>query len=113
MITKKQRNEKIDKLFDENVDKVYDSKLFNDFISENRDKKKKVKCIDNQDDLYLLTIGKTYEVIDDNENGYWIERDDCVSQFVPGTYTWYHKKWFGISSEWRNEKIDKLLDENN
>jgi hypothetical protein len=62
----------------------------------------KVKCIDRGFWL-LLTIGKTYDVIDVTGNWYLIINDN-------GDKDWYYKSSFKPLSEIRNEKIDKLLE---
>ena len=62
----------------------------------------KVKCIINKG-CNDLTIGKTYEVIDEIANKYLINDDRD---------RWpYPKYWFKPLSDIRNEKIDKLLAE--
>jgi hypothetical protein len=63
----------------------------------------KVKCINNDDYSYYLTIGKIYDVIYFNSIGYKIFNDVDYSGLYP-------KKLFKSLSEIRNEKIDKLLE---
>ena len=64
----------------------------------------KVKCIYNIGNLYqTLTINKTYEVIRENDNWYWIINDK-------GKEDYYRRDWFKPTvAEIRNEKINKLL----
>lgn len=38
----------------------------------------KVKCIDNGDMVYRLTVGKTYEVIDEDNDSYIIFNDKSL-----------------------------------
>ena len=64
----------------------------------------KVKCINSI--IWYLTIGKIYDVIkiDSADNYYWIINDsDRLFN--------YPKKHFKLLSEIRNEKIDKLLND--
>jgi hypothetical protein len=63
----------------------------------------KVKCIDNKGWKTWLTIDKIYEVIDIDDDNYYIKDDN-------GYEFWYPKEWFKLLSEIRNEKIDKLLE---
>jgi hypothetical protein len=64
----------------------------------------KVKCIDNYGWSYL-TIGKTYDVIEiDDEYGYKIIDDSDYKN-------WYEKELFKTISEIRNEIINKLLED--
>ena len=63
----------------------------------------KVKCIENHNYLFNITIGKTYEVINIYDNGYDIVNDE-------GGYWCYSKEYFRTLSEIRNEKINKLLE---
>ena len=65
----------------------------------------KVKCIKNEDQEYCLTIGKTYEVIRIYPDGDYTIIDDI------GGENWYYKNRFIPLSEYRNNKIDKLLEE--
>jgi hypothetical protein len=58
----------------------------------------KVKCI-NKGIWLSLTIGKTYDVIEYDYDGYYKMDNE----------KWYPKSWFKSLSEIRNEKIDKLL----
>ena len=62
----------------------------------------KVKCID-KDGWKNLTIGKTYEVIREDE--------DCVCLIIDdrGYECWFFKTCFKPLSELRNETINKLL----
>ncbi|MDV3429130.1 MAG: hypothetical protein LIR50_19230, partial [Bacillota bacterium] len=46
-----------------------------------------VECIDNSNSDLLLTIGKKYLVIKENDNSYWVENDF-------GEETDYSKTWF-------------------
>lgn len=62
----------------------------------------KIKCIDKGIFSYL-TIGKTYEVTRKDENLYWIINDKDAED-------WYFKNWFISLSEYRNDKINKLLE---
>ena len=62
----------------------------------------RVKCIDNQQ-LCDLTTGKTYEVVDEYNNCYFIINDNDKK------YWGYPKEWFKSLSEIRNETINKLL----
>ena len=62
----------------------------------------KVKCI-GRGIWFLLTVGKIYEVIrEDEKNGYWLLNDR-------GALFSYSKELFKPLSEVRNEKIDRLL----
>jgi hypothetical protein len=61
----------------------------------------KVKCINSK--FWYLTIGKMYDVINENDYFYEIVEDSGYSN-------WYHKEYFKPLSEIRNEKIDKLLE---
>lgn len=67
----------------------------------------KVKCINDGKHRYL-TINKMYDLIGESEKSYYIV-----------DYDWYDfeenehdcpKEWFKTLSEIRNEKIDKLLE---
>ena len=65
----------------------------------------KVKCINNIKIESLLTMGKTYDVIKEDEYKYLIIDDD-------GDSCYYYKEWFEHAiSEMRNETINKLLEE--
>ena len=64
---------------------------------------KKVKCIDDKG--WYLTIGKIYEVIQLNGN------DDYIIINDKGEKLWYEKEYFISLSEIRNEKINKLLED--
>ena len=61
----------------------------------------KVKCIDNHGIEDLITVGKTYEVIEEDKYKYKI---------INNRY-WYYKDRFKPLSEIRNETINKLLEE--
>ncbi len=71
----------------------------------------KVICIDNryndmpqEDNELLLTVGKTYDVIDDIASlGLVITNDEGVNHF-------YARELFKLLTEVRDEKIDKLLE---
>ena len=63
----------------------------------------KVKCIDNVDGWFNITIGKTYKIIGEDELGYKIIND-------LGEENWYIKEWFKQLSKLRNETINKLLE---
>ena len=65
----------------------------------------KVKCIENVGCVKLLTIGKTYDVILISKMGNYIIIDDS------GISGYYHKEWFKIIVEYRNDKINKLLED--
>ena len=60
----------------------------------------KVKCIFEYEES--LTIGKIYNVINENNGGYYIIDDY-------GTKDYYIKNCFKPLSEIRNENINKLL----
>ena len=64
----------------------------------------KVECINNYNNHYDLTIGKTYEVFDEDnkKTRYWIIDDT-------GYGYWFPKECFKTLSELRNETINKLL----
>jgi hypothetical protein len=63
----------------------------------------KIKCINNKG-WSSLTLGKTYDVIEeDDDNDYSIIDDD-------NDKWWFSKEWFKPLYEIRNEKIDKLLE---
>ena len=62
----------------------------------------KVKCINIYNLHLTLTIGKIYDVINKDDNWYWIINDS-------GDEHGYPKGWFRPLSEIRNEIIDKLL----
>ena len=68
----------------------------------------KVKCINIKYDRYnyksYLTIGKTYNVIREDDYWYWTIDDD-------GDERGYPKEWFKPLSEIRNETINKLLED--
>ena len=63
----------------------------------------KVKCIGNVGESNL-TIGKTYEVTRKDENLYWIINDKGIED-------WYPKELFKTLAEMRNDKINKLLED--
>ena len=62
----------------------------------------KIKCINNNGWEYL-TVDKTYEVIED-DNWYWIINDKGIED-------WYPKELFKTLAEMRNDKINKLLED--
>ena len=65
----------------------------------------KVKCINNENDGYCLTINKIYDVIHIYYDGDY----DIIND---NSFEWnYPKEFFRPLSEIRNEKIDKLLGE--
>ena len=64
----------------------------------------KVKCIDNRGFNEYITIGKTYDVIEEDDMSYTIINDN-------GHGWWLNKQCFKTISEIRNEKINKLLAE--
>ena len=64
----------------------------------------KVKCIENDGWKDLLTIYKTYEVIDEDKYDYKII---CDHDFD----IWYDKIYFKPLAEMRNETINKLLED--
>ena len=64
----------------------------------------KVKCIENDGWNNFLTIGKFYEVIDEDIYCYKVINDRGIEDRLP-------KRWFKLLSEIRNETIDKLLSE--
>ena len=66
----------------------------------------KIKCIDNDDYWLNLTIDKIYEVIAESSSGYKIIND-------LGEENWYRKEWFKTISEMRNDKINRLLEDEN
>ena len=66
----------------------------------------RIVCIYNYEDYYNITIGKSYEVIEYDMIEYRIIDDD-------GCLIWYPKKWFKPLSEYRNETINKLLEDEN
>ena len=65
----------------------------------------RVKCIDNCGG-FSLTIGKLYDAMLEDTNGYTIMNNDN------GHECWYLSGCFELlsKSEIRNEKIDKLLE---
>lgn len=66
----------------------------------------KVKCIDDDGWKDRLTIGKTYEVIEVQSDGDYVIIDDI------GDENWFHdKRNFKTISEYRNETINKLLED--
>jgi hypothetical protein len=65
----------------------------------------KMKCI-NKYSWLNLTIGKIYDIINYNNDGGYIIINDNGYEF------WYPKSWFKPLFEIRNEKINKLLNEN-
>ena len=66
----------------------------------------KVKCINNSCGNAALTIGKTYEVINEhavcNAHYLYLINDN-------GRKEWFVRYWFKPLSEIRNETINKLL----
>ena len=62
-----------------------------------------VVCINNDNIEDILTISKTYNTITEDIFCYWIRNDS-------GYKHWYSISRFKILSEIRNEKIDKLLE---
>jgi hypothetical protein len=58
----------------------------------------KVKCINNENGLYFLTVGKEYEVFKEERNCYKLQRDD-------GAFSFYHKSYFEIVEENKNQDI--------
>lgn len=64
----------------------------------------KIKCVENIDTY--LSIGKTYDVIKDDKDGTYLIIDDRGDDDY-----WYYKSHFKPLSEIRNDKIDKLLDD--
>ena len=63
----------------------------------------KIKCIKNKCWRLVLTIDKTYDVIDSDNISYKIMND------IGNKDWWYPKEQFKTLAEIRNEKIDKLL----
>ena len=64
----------------------------------------KVVCIKNEYDKNVLTLNKKYKVIREYDEFYVIIADDNIK--------WpYYKNYFKPLSEYRNEKINKLLGE--
>ena len=67
----------------------------------------KVVCIDDNDGYNYLTIGKTYDVINEDggeyDYGYYIIDDNNIKD-------WYGEYMFKPISEIRNDKINKLLE---
>jgi hypothetical protein len=67
----------------------------------------KIKCIyninSNGNIVIGITIGKIYDTIRINEFGDYMIINDI------GNERWYLKKWFKPLSEYRIEKINKLL----
>jgi hypothetical protein len=63
----------------------------------------KIVCINNRNNEYCLTIGKTYNAFDD-DGDYYIKDDDNHKW-------WYSKECFKPLFEIRNDKIDKLLND--
>ena len=63
----------------------------------------KVKCIENSV-WENLTIGKTYVVIPEDEDWYWVINDKGKEDLFP-------IEWFKTIAEYRNDKIDKLLED--
>ena len=63
----------------------------------------RIVCKNNGDDYWDITIGKTYDVIEEYKY-YKIINDS-------GKEEWFVKYWFKPLSEVRNEKIDKLLED--
>ena len=67
----------------------------------------KVKCINNDDWKYLI-IDKIYDVIEEDDE------DDEYQMINDKGYIWGCSKYrFKLLSEIRNEKIDKLLEDEN
>ena len=65
----------------------------------------KVKCINNDGWENILTIGKTYKVINEDITCYYIINDK-------GYDMWYTKERFKSTvAEIRNETINKLLED--
>jgi hypothetical protein len=66
----------------------------------------KVKCINNKYYDDRLALDKIYEVIAETTYYY---------QIIDNTFqkTWWNKKWFKTMLEIRNEKINKLLEDDN
>ena len=74
----------------------------------------RIVCIDNYEDYYNITIGKTYDVIDilisedlysyEIRHEYAIKDNDNLRAYLP-------EHCFISISEYRNDKIDKLLAE--
>ena len=64
----------------------------------------KVKCIENDGWNNFLTIGKFYEVTEEDDAGYIIIDDY-------GGECWFPKECFKTLSELRNETINKLLED--
>ena len=63
----------------------------------------KIKCIDNECYRNYLTIGKTYDVIDEDKYGYRI-----IDNY--NNENWYLKSYFESAvAEIRNDTINKLL----
>ena len=63
----------------------------------------KIKCIN---DRRYLTIGKIYDVIkEDRDDGDYLIIDNDGGEW------WYEKKLFKTLAEIRNDKIDKLLED--
>lgn len=52
----------------------------------------KVKCIDNENGFYFLTVGKEYGVFKEESDAYKLQRDD-------NTFSFYHKSYFKIVEE--------------
>jgi hypothetical protein len=61
-----------------------------------------VVCIKNKGYEHRLTIGKNYDVIEDDRYNYWIIDNIGYNIRCP-------KYWFNLLSEIRNDKINKLL----
>lgn len=49
-----------------------------------------------------LTLGKEYEVLRENNVGYYIKDDKDIT-------SWY-SKWRFSQAEWRDKQIDKILE---
>ena len=67
----------------------------------------KVKCINNKQGFWStrIAIGKIYEVIGEDERRYTIINEK-------GNIDWFYPKdWFRLLSDIRNEKINKLLED--
>ena len=65
----------------------------------------KIVCINNNGWKDYLTIGKTYEVIKENNTCYFLINDI-------GCEYWYEKIWLKPAvAEMRNDTINKLLED--
>ena len=61
----------------------------------------KILCINNFKRDYSLTIGKWYDVEEEEEDGYWIMNNR-------GNELWYRKSCFKTQHEVREEKLGEL-----